>query len=190
MNLLFTPVLLVGIFSSALVSAYFWQLRKARRMREIDWSELVFRLRPAERDAVGKIATAYLRPDEPAEPLATQAMLEQLGGMSGLEAIYENSKVILALAGYVTRWNLEEALAVTETIRRDAVQLQRTILRIRIEVHTQRLLRGLPFHTPALENHLAKAAALYQQMSERLLDLYRNNHAGLYPQLSLVMRIC
>ncbi len=190
MIVLFTPILLVSVFSSALVAAYFWQLGKARRLREIDWSELVFRLRPAERQAVGEIASIYLTSQQPGESLATETMLAQLGGISGLNAIYENSKVILALAGYVTRWNLEEAQAVTETIRRDAVQLQKIILRIRMEVHGQRLLRIVPFRKSALQHHLLKSAALYQQMSERLLALYRDNHAGLYPQLSLVMRIC
>ncbi len=185
-----TPILLVGAFSSALVGAYFWQLKEARRLRDIDWSELVFRLRPADRQAVGKIASIYLSAEASLGPLGADVMLEELGGMSGLSAIYENSKVILALAGYVTRWNLEEGLAVTETIRRDAVQLQKTILRIRMEFYSRRLLRVLPFHTSAPQHHLPKVAALYQQMSERLLDLYRNNHAGLYPQLSVVLRIC
>lgn len=184
-----SPILLVGGFSSALIAAFCWQLIKARRSREIEWSELVFRLRPADRPALGKLASGYLNPAEVDDGDA-QDPLAQLGGIGALNAIYENSKVILALAGYVTRWNLEEGTAVTATIRRDAILLQKTITRIRVEVYGRRLLRIVPFRNPDLRHHLQKVALLYQQMSEHLLDLYRNNHAGLYPQLSVVMRLC
>ncbi|HTF67343.1 MAG TPA: hypothetical protein VK638_32155 [Edaphobacter sp.] len=60
-----------------------------------------------------------------------------LGGMAGLNTMCENSKAILELAGYVTRWNFEEGTIVTERIRRDAVRLQRTILLIQLEMLVQ-----------------------------------------------------
>ena len=61
-------------------------------------------------------------------------MYQTLGGVAALNATYENSKVILALAGYATRWNFEEGYIVPDKIRRDVVCLQRTIMLIQLEI--------------------------------------------------------
>ena len=106
-----------------------------------------------------------------------------LGGMAGLNAMYENSKVILALAGYATRWNFEEGYIVTEKIRRDAVRLQRTIMLIQLEIVLKDGIFYKIFRLRKAAFRLEEAASLYQRMTLHLLALYESSHVGLYPQL-------
>ncbi len=183
------PTFLVSLLSAVLIFLFVLLLRNARQVRDLEWHELVLRMRPADRSGIVELASRRLTASTGQPPIEPNAMFEMLGGASGLRAIYRNSKVILALAGYATRWNPEEGARVTDAIRRDALRLQRTVRIIQLEMMLKHRL-FVPLRMRSASVRLEQAALLYQEMSQRLLGLYQNSHAGLYPQLNVVLRIC
>ena len=176
------PILTI-LVAVAVVLALLLLRNRARRDREMSWEQIVSKLCPVESEGVATISNRYLNPQKNLTETQPQAMYQMLGGMAGLNAMYENSKVILALAGYATRWNFEEGYIVTEKIRRDAVRLQRTIMLIQLEIVLKDGIFYKIFRLRKAAFRLEEAASLYQRMTLHLLALYESSHVGLYPQL-------
>jgi hypothetical protein len=176
------PMLSMILICLLVVAALFTLSRRASLKRNVEWSDLVARLRPVANLHIAQIANGYSHPTKHQIEMEPQTMYTMLGGMAGLNTMYENSKAILELAGYVTRWNFEEGTIVTERIRRDAVRLQRTILLIQLEMLVQSASPKLNFLNRAAFR-IEEAAAMYHRITVSLLALYETSHMGLYPRL-------
>jgi hypothetical protein len=174
------PVLLIALVSAFLLTELFRQHRKANRLRNLQWTDLIVRLRPVPRAGVRAIAEAYLHPKSSQIAREPEEIFELLGRGDGLNAMFMNATVILQLAGYATRWNPVEAAVVAEMIRQDARRLQQAIRGVERELWRKRIARRAPFR-------LLEAAAAYHLMTSRLLVLYETSHSGLYPRLAEVL---
>ncbi len=107
-------------------------------------------------------------------------MWNLLGGLEGLQRMRENGRILIALASYVERWNYEEGVIIAERMRRDGLQLRRSVTRIMLETFLGMKQVRIPFY-------LHEAASSYYLMRQRLLVLYQTNHAGLYPRLAEIL---
>jgi hypothetical protein len=166
-----TVVLGVGLARS-----YF----SANRLARCTWDELLAKLRPVESDGVMMVALDHLAPNKHQLDLQPEAMWKLLGGMEGLEHMRENGRVLIALASYVERWNFDEGVIIAERMRRDGLQLRRSVTWIMLETFLGMKQIRIPFY-------LHEAASSYYLMRQRLLALYETNHAGLYPRLAAIL---
>jgi hypothetical protein len=169
---------LVILLVIALNVSFFW---KHRMRKQYTWEELVAALQPVGLSRLEIAARQHLTPQ--AEPLAIEPyqMWELLGGFEGLETLRTNAGLMIELAAHVARWNYEEGTIVCEWIRSDAVALRRAVRRIEIAYACRKLYPSAWLRHPF---HLHEAASAYYLMRQRLLSLYENNHAGLYPRLA------
>ena len=170
------PILLLAFATMLLVVGLLYVSGRAVRQSRVEWHELTAKLRPIHSRGVAAIADAYLHPRKNQIEQEPEQIYAMLGGAEGLHAMYENTKVMLELAGYATRWNAVEAAVVTEMIRRDARRLQKAVHGIQLEMLCRRAVVRAPFR-------MQEAAAAYHLMSSRLLALYETSHIGLYPRL-------
>jgi hypothetical protein len=92
----------------------------------------------------------------------------------------ENGRILIALASYVERWNFDEGVIIAERMRRDGLQLRRSVTWIMLETFLGMKQIRIPFY-------LHEAASSYYLMRQRLLALYETNHAGLYPRLAAIL---
>ena len=163
LSMMFACLLVVGGLFAARI--------RASRKRHAEWGDLLAKLRPVPNLSVAQIADGYIHPTKHQIEIEPQTMYAVLGGMAGLSTMYDNSKAILDLAGYVTRWNFEEGIIVTEKIRRDAGRLQRTILLIQIEMLIRSVFPKLNVLNRAAFR-IEEAAAMYHRITVSLLALY------------------
>jgi hypothetical protein len=154
--------------------------RSANRLTTCSWEELLTRLQPIESDGVMMVALDHLAPSKDQLALQPETMWHLLGGLEGLQRMRENSDILIALASYVERWNFDEGVIIAERMRRDGLQLRRSVTRITFENFFGLKKIRLPFY-------LHEAASAYYLMRQRLLVLYENNHAGLYPRLAEIL---
>lgn len=176
-------VLLGAVVCSLILLALKNQITSLR-VDQRSWADLVAALEPVEFDHVSSVARDFLDPHLGQISLEPPDMWLMLGGKEGLRRMKKNAKVMLLLAAHAQRWNFDEGVIVTERIRRDALQLQRSVHRVEIALLFHSVLRRsgtlIPFH-------LHEAASAYYLMRQRLLALYQNSHAGLYPRLVEVL---
>jgi len=170
----------VGLLLGAAIRSQYVATRVDRR----SWEELVAALQPVAFDQVSSVALDYLDPREGQITLEPRDLWVMLGGKEGLRRMRENARLMLLLAAYAQRWNFEEAVIVTERMRRDALYLQRAVRRVELSLRFHTVLRRsatlIPFH-------LHEAASAYYLMRQRLLALYHTSHSGLYPKLAEVL---
>ena len=170
----------VGLLLGAAIRSQYVATRVDRR----SWEELVAALQPVAFDQVSSVALDYLDPREGQITLEPRDLWVRLGGKEGLRRMRENARLMLMLAAYAQRWNFEEAVIVTERMRRDALYLQRAVRRVELSLRFHTVLRRsatlIPFH-------LHEAASAYYLMRQRLLALYHTSHSGLYPKLAEVL---
>jgi hypothetical protein len=95
-----------------------------------------------------------------------------------------NADLMLALAAHASHWNYEGATIVSERMRRDALRLQRAVLRIEVGFLPFAGLRQFYIRTPF---QIQEAAAAYYLMRQRLLALYGSSHSGRLPALAAVL---
>ena len=153
-------------------------LRRRRLLQP--WQTLVAGIQPVDSDKLTALARTYLEPGKDQLGIEPEEMWVLIGGMDGLSKLRSNSKVMLDLAQHVERWNVDEGRVVAEMMRRDAFRLRQALWRLTASL----ILRHKAFRAPF---HLQEASAAYYLMRQRLLGLYENNHAGLYPQLAAVL---
>ena len=153
---------------------------KARSLSRLNWEDLLGRLRPVGVDGIATIALDYLQPGKGQTRIETDQLWQMIGGLEGISCIRANADVLLALAGYAQRWNLEEGLIVAERMRRDGLALRRAALKLQVSIPFGFGRARGPFN-------VQEAASAYYLMRQRLLGLYEVSHVGRYPQLAAVL---
>jgi hypothetical protein len=171
--LLSTVILALGY---TLVHSYL----SASRLSRCTWDELLAKLHPVESDGVMMVALNHLAPSKDQLTLQPEVMWKLMGGLEGLQHMSENGRILIALASYVERWNFDEGVIIAERMRRDGLQLRRSVTRITVETFLGMKQIRIPFY-------LHEAASSYYLMRQRLLVLYETNHAGLYPRLAEIL---
>ena len=152
--------------------------RKTSSSRKLDWADLVRELEPVNSAAIERVARDYLTPVKGQLNLEPGDLWEMVGGLEGIERMRANARVICALAAYAERWNFDEAVVVTERIRREAVVVRRAARHILLHHYMSAAGRArVPFY-------IQEAATSYHLMRTRLLALYETSHEGRYPALA------
>ncbi|RXS98240.1 hypothetical protein ESZ00_08785 [Silvibacterium dinghuense] len=155
-------------------------MRSTGGLQRKEWDELVALLEPLHAGGLEMVARDHIEPQSNQIRLEPAEMWSLLGGAEGLRRMQANADVMVALAGYASRWNLVEAAIVAERMRQDAILLRRALFRIRVDRALHRRPLRLPFY-------LQQAASSYYLMQRRLLCLYETTHAGLRPQLAAAL---
>ncbi len=173
-------IVILAIVTCLLGFALLHSYTAANRLARCTWEELVAKLHPIASDGIMTVALNHLAPTKDQLILQPEAMWILLGGLEGLQLMRENGRILIALASYVERWNFDEGVIIAERMRRDGLQLRRSVTRIMIETFLGVRQVRIPFY-------LHEAASAYYLMRQRLLVLYETNHAGLYPRLAEVL---
>ncbi|MFT4114077.1 hypothetical protein [Silvibacterium sp.] len=174
MNLPF--LIAAGTTLAATGAALVWSLYVPGGLNKKEWDELVAMLEPMHAGGLELVARDHIEPQQNQIYLEPDEMWGLLGGSEGLRRMKANAEIMVALAGYASRWNMVEAAIVAERMRQDALLLRRAMHRIRMDAILHRRPIRLPFY-------LQQAASSYYLMQRRLLCLYEVTHAGLRPQL-------
>jgi len=169
-------LVMLSIVTLTLGWALAYSYVSANRLANCTWDELLAKLHPIESDGVVMVALNHLAPSKNQLDLQPEAMWKLVGGLEGLQHMRENGRILIALASYVERWNFDEGVIIAERMRRDGLQLRRSVARIMLETSLGMKHIRIPFY-------LHEAASSYYLMRQRLLVLYETNHAGLYPRL-------
>ncbi|MBT9329967.1 hypothetical protein [Paracidobacterium acidisoli] len=170
-------IVALGVFVALVVAGFLYTQIASQKLRSATWDGLAARIVPVPFSGISIVAMDNLQPGQNQIELEPGDMWQLVGGKQGLDSMYKNAEVLIQLAAWVQRWNYEEAAIVSERIRRDAVQLRRSIRRIRFSMLLQRKPIRIPFY-------IHEAATAYHLMSQRLLALYQGSHSGLYPRLA------
>ena len=152
-----------------------WAYRR-RRLAAETWETVLCRAEEVDLEGIRAIAECYLRPDRNQLRIEPNEMWTLLGGLEGMARLRKNAAAMLELAVWAERWNDTEGPVVTEMIRRDAVRVRRSVMRVQLG-----FLFGVGFLRAPF--HVQEAAATYYLMRSRLLGVYENCHAGLVPRL-------
>lgn len=155
--------------------------RKSHELQSATWEELISRIKQVPPAGIEQVALDILQPQANQLRLEPADMWNLLGGIEGLRSMKQNAQILIALAAYVRRWNFEEAVIVSERMRRDAVGLKRAVFHIETEMFLHSRWLRVPFY-------MHEAAAAYYLMSKRLLALYETSHVGLLPRLREVLQ--
>lgn len=153
---------------------------KAVKLDSLGWDELVARLQPVPIEGIAIVAEDYLRPTKGQIDLAPKRLWELIGGDVGIQRMYENGEILIALASYAQRWNFDESVVVAERMRRDGIILRRAALKLSIGFFTGNDAVHGPFS-------VQQVASSYYLMRKRLLALYETSHAGRYPTLAAAL---
>jgi hypothetical protein len=158
-----------------------------RSVSSQSWSHALEKLQTVDVDGLRVIANSYLQPNRN-QPRGNPAeMWMMVGGVAGIRRLKANAKIMLNLAilaeqsnVVAERWNREGEYPVSEMIRRDAIQLNKAIMRIQwIYVFRLAFLQ-----TPA---QLQDTAQLYFLIRNRLLSFYETSHVELLPRLQVAL---
>jgi hypothetical protein len=174
------PLVILSIVTFTLGCGLVHSYLSANRLSRFTWDELLAKLHPVESEGVMLVALNHLAPSKDQLNLEPEVMWKLLGGLEGLQHMRENCNILIALAAYVERWNYEEGVIIAERMRRDGLQLRRSVTRITLETFLGMKQIRIPFY-------LHEAASSYYLMRQRLLVLYETNHAGLYPRLAEIL---
>ena len=176
-----TPVYVVMLAMLLLLGfAFVRTRRKASRLSQLDWKVLLTTLQPVPMDNIAQIAIQY-RDNNKADPRMTHAdVWRMIGESEGLNRLYANSEILMALASYAAQWNPEEAYVALERMRRDAVTLRKATLRLSVGTTLGLDNAGGPFV-------IQEAANAYYMMRERIIELYSVAHIGRLNDLRSVL---
>jgi hypothetical protein len=176
----FFPVVLVVVFSSLSVIVM-RSVASHRKRSSATWEELLARLTRVGRVGIKEVASDFLTPDsrhiDPRSDLALQPqdIWDLTGGLEGIEAMERNAQVLIDLAYYVQRWNVE-ATTVAEQLRLDARVISQQLRSLKKSLKVGR-------SEPLVSVHLQRATASYYLMTQRLLALCEISQSGLLPSL-------
>lgn len=160
------------------VGAASYAALSGRKLRNKNWTELLLLLKPVPHVGLEVVALDHLQPEKGQLKLQPGEMWDLVGGFEGLNAMYGNAQIMCALAAQAEEWNYEEAIIVTERIRREAASLRRAVLSIALRYFCGRFEQArIPFL-------VHEAASSYYLMRARLLALYETSHVARYPQLA------
>ncbi len=171
--------MLLGLLASAVYSR-----RKSIALSEEGWQDLLARVQQVDLQGVTIVALDYLHPQYDQTSIQPAALWKLVGDHQGLRRMSANADLMLALAAHAQHWNFDEAVIVSERMRRDALRLRRAVSKIEFGFLPFSFLRGFYVRTPF---HIQEAAAAYYLMRQRLMALYASSHSGRLPALSAVL---
>ncbi len=148
----------------------------AKRLGELSWEDLLTKLEPVATDGITAVAVEYLNPGDIHLRIRLDNTWNMIGRAEGLSRMRANSDVLIALATYAQRWNLDEGLAVAERMRRDGMALRRAVVGIGLGM-------TCGYGRRRVSSYVHEAASAYYLMRLRLLVLYETNHAARYASL-------
>jgi hypothetical protein len=170
---------LISIMLPLLVLQVRWAYRR-RKLMAGSWDTVLDRIKPVNLDGLRTIAECYLQPDKNQLSIEPSEMWAIVGGLQGISQLQANAAAMLDLAVFAERWDDAHGRVVSEMIRRDAVRLNKAVRRIELTYFFRLRFFRAPFY-------IQEAAASYYLIRSRLLGLYENCHAGLYPRLSAAL---
>jgi hypothetical protein len=161
----------IGIFLGFLFSIAGYYFFRARQSPQASWEDLVQKLTWIDRNTIAQVALDLL--DEFGEPkgnpdaanLEPAQLWKLIGGLEGLEALENNSEVLIDLAFYLQKW-YPEAVVIAERLRLDARELRWHVARLKGAAKTGNLQISFPFYAQ-------RAVVTYYLMTRRLLGLYQ-----------------
>jgi hypothetical protein len=175
-----TPfALLVAVFLFLAFGLLRAQL-SAKRLADLSWEDLLIKLEPVETDGITTLAVEHLNPGNLQMGIKPDDMWNMIGCAEGLSRMRANSDVLIALATYAQRWNLNEGATVAEQMRRDGMALRRAVVGIGLGM-------TCGYGKGRVPSYVHEAASAYYLMRLRLLALYQTSHAGLYPTLAAAL---
>jgi hypothetical protein len=174
------PALILCAVTAVVFGRIYYQNKTALRLYNCAWNHLLLKLEVVPTAAVLRVGDEYLNPKP--NQIATEPVdiWFGLGGIEGIRRMRRNARILIALAAYAERWNFTESVIVTERMRRDSIQLKRSVFQVTLRTYFRIGQVWLPFH-------LHESVAAYHLMTKRLLALYQTSHAGLYPRLAEVL---
>ena len=125
------------------------------------------------------VASAYLAPTKVQLQMCPSERWELVGRTDGIRQMKRNAEVMLELAVYAQRWDKEEAIVITELIRRDASRVTRAVNVLRVHLFVNSTLES----STSAPFHLLEAAAAYFLLRRRLVGLYEKTRVDLVTQL-------
>ena len=152
----------------------------ARCLGELSWEDLLTKLEPVKTDGITTVAVEYLNPGNFHLGIKPDDSWNMIGRAEGLSRMRANSDVLIALATYAQRWNLDEGLVVAEQMRRDGMALRRAVVGIGLGM-------TCGYGKRRLSSYVHEAASAYYLMRLRLLALYETSHAARYLSLAAAL---
>lgn len=153
---------------------------KTASLAHLGWDELVARLEPVPMEEISEIALDYLQPSKGKDGIESAKLWSMIGETEGLQRLYKNAEILVALASYAERWNPEKAFVAVGQMRRDAMTLRRASLRLSVGLTLGHDMARGPFC-------VQEAASAYFLMRSRVLALYETTHAGRMPRLTAAL---
>jgi hypothetical protein len=174
-------LLIVLVFLLIGVGSYQVHFLLARRkLASLTWEEMLAKIEPIEFEGLQAVAECYLQPGKDQLCLEPNHMWDMVGGLEGIRRLKANAQVMLDLAVFAESWNAEQGPVISEMIRRDAIRINKAVLRIQLSLLFRISFVRAPFH-------LQEAASSYYLIRGRLLGLYHNSHIGLLPRLEAAL---
>jgi hypothetical protein len=174
----FLLILLSLLLSIAGYLGYF--ITRRRRLILQGWDDVLASIRPVNIEGLRLVANHYLQPDKDQLSVEPEKMWEIVGGLTGIQTLKSNAKVMQNLAIYAERWNWDQGPVVSELIRRDAARLNKAVFRIQLAYFFQRGFIRAPFD-------IQEAVASYHLIRTRLFGLYQVTHIALVPSLEAAL---
>ena len=176
---MFLIVVCLFFMSLVVIGGLYWL--RARRAVSGSLEVLLGRLQEVDRHKIARMATDFESTDPSQEDTVVDGwqMWEMIGGLRGLESMAANCQVLVELACYVQQWH-PEALVVAEDLRRNAREIQWHLGRLRGAEVAGHLQATVPDYAP-------RAAAIYQTMTRRVLELFEATQIPGAAQLQQVL---
>ena len=171
----------VFVLLVTLIGLAFVRTRKRNTdLAQLDWSVLVGKIEPLPIDVITRVAVDFLQPGSNRDSVDTQNLWELIGKDEGLQRLYSNSHVLMALAWRARGWDPKESFVAIEQMRRDAVVLRRAVIRLSLGMSFGYDRRQGPFS-------VQQAMSSYYLMRSRVLSLYANHHGPRLLELAAVL---
>jgi hypothetical protein len=173
-------VAIVG-FLLLLIAVAGYYYRRSRNASGASWEQLLRQLIYVDRNSVEKIAldaideSGQRRKDDSAMELEPEEIWQLIGGLKGVEAVEQNSLVLIDMAFYLQQW-YPEAVATAEELRLNAREIEWHVSRLRSADQTGNL--AFSFATYA-----QNAVVAYYIMTRRLLALYERGDLSMFGDL-------
>jgi hypothetical protein len=171
--------LLVAVFLFLILGLVRTQVY-ASRLAGLSWEDLLTKLEPVETDGITAVAIEYLNPVSLQVGIKQDDIWNMIGRAEGLSRMRANSDVLIALATYAQRWNLDQGVIVAERMRRDGMALRRAVVGIGLGM-------TCGYGTGRVPSYIHEAASAYYLMRLRLLALYGASHSALYLSLETAL---
>jgi hypothetical protein len=152
-----------------------WRAAVSRRNAET-WDSLISRLRPDWRDNENSNHSLWKRTLRSTPDDAWQ----RIEGPNGLWAMFENARVMMALADYADRNNSGVDRLLLETMRSDAMQIRVCVLSAMVQYAFTQANEGVRVNA-------FRAASTYTSMAARTTELLQAHAAGMVPEFVAAM---